>query len=209
MSLIADGLLIAAALTAGIYCFVLSRRLKAFAGTESGIGKQIKELTTTLDETRTALKEAQESAAKQSETLARDIGQARKLSTNITNLIANAQSAADALLLARETQPAMAPEPPKPKQPKAAQPIEIAPDPAPPAPEPEPAHEDEDEEIDPGAISFEDALDGEDGEIQLGFLPDDDLDDAEFEDVEFDDGAETAETETEAENLMKVERVAI
>lgn len=41
MELIADGLLFIATLVAGLYCLVLSRRLRQMTQTEGGIGKAV------------------------------------------------------------------------------------------------------------------------------------------------------------------------
>jgi len=59
MELIADGLLIGAALTATLYCVVLSRRLRSLSDAGTGIADQIKALDRTLEETRSALRETQ------------------------------------------------------------------------------------------------------------------------------------------------------
>jgi len=59
LSLISDGLLIAAALTAAIYCHVLARRLRRFADLDSGIGEKIAGLDSALADTRDALAETQ------------------------------------------------------------------------------------------------------------------------------------------------------
>jgi hypothetical protein len=60
MELIADGLLIATAMTAGLYCLVLSRRLGRLSESGNGIGPQIDALDQALTETRAALTEARE-----------------------------------------------------------------------------------------------------------------------------------------------------
>ena len=60
MELIADGLLIATAMTAGLYCLVLSRRLRQLTDSGDGIGSQIDALDQALRETRAALTETRE-----------------------------------------------------------------------------------------------------------------------------------------------------
>ena len=60
MELIADGLLIATAMTAGLYCLVLSRRLGRLSECGNGIGPQIDALDRALSETRAALTETRE-----------------------------------------------------------------------------------------------------------------------------------------------------
>ena len=60
MEFIADGLLIATAMTAGLYCLVLSRRLRRLTESGEGIGPQIEALDQALTETRAALAETRE-----------------------------------------------------------------------------------------------------------------------------------------------------
>ena len=48
MELIADGLLIATAMTAGLYCLVLSKRLRLLTDSGNGIGPQIEALDQAL-----------------------------------------------------------------------------------------------------------------------------------------------------------------
>lgn len=60
MEFIADGLLIATAMTAGLYCLVLSRRLRRLTESGEGIGPQIEALGQALNETRAALAETRE-----------------------------------------------------------------------------------------------------------------------------------------------------
>ena len=222
MSLIADGLLIATGLTAGLYCFILSRRLKAFSSTDSGVGQQIRQLNSTLEETRAALREAQSNAEKEAETLARNISQARKLSTQLTNLIANAEDAGKTLEQASATQQRAAPQPPVAKS-TAAKPIGIPTESDVPA---DAAEDDaaEIEDMDPGAVSFEEALSETDGDVQLGFLPDEDLDASNIEEEDaravLEDARPSALQDDEErsvdvpptaadENLLKVERMAL
>ncbi len=58
MELIADILLVAGALGAGLYCFVLSRRLRKFTDLEQGVGGAVAVLSSQAD----ALKRSLESA---------------------------------------------------------------------------------------------------------------------------------------------------
>jgi len=57
MQLIADGLLIAAAATAAIYCYVLSQRLSALSQLDSGLGAAIAGLSDRIELTRVSLAE--------------------------------------------------------------------------------------------------------------------------------------------------------
>ncbi|MEI4471368.1 DUF6468 domain-containing protein [Frigidibacter sp. MR17.24] len=63
MQLIADFLLAAGALSAGIYCLVLSRRLASFARLESGMGGAIAVLSVQVDEMTRALERARGTAS--------------------------------------------------------------------------------------------------------------------------------------------------
>ncbi len=60
MELIADGLLIATAMTAGFYCLILSKRLRRLTDSGHNIGPQIEALDRALSETRAALAETRE-----------------------------------------------------------------------------------------------------------------------------------------------------
>ncbi|MEM7508266.1 MAG: hypothetical protein AAF415_16150 [Pseudomonadota bacterium] len=60
MELIADGLLILAALCASLYCLVLSRRLRRLNRLDNGLGGAIASLSTQVDEMHRALAEAKQ-----------------------------------------------------------------------------------------------------------------------------------------------------
>lgn len=62
MDFIADLLLGTAAFGAGIYCFVLSRRLKRFARLEGGMGGAVALLSTQVDDLTKAVAAARETA---------------------------------------------------------------------------------------------------------------------------------------------------
>ena len=69
MGLIADILLIAAALGAAVYCLVLSRRLTKLARLDDGVGGAISGLSDRVSEMTAALDRAQSDAKASSETL--------------------------------------------------------------------------------------------------------------------------------------------
>ena len=69
MDVIADILLIAGALGAGVYCFVLARRLRRFTDLETGVGGAIAVLSVQVDDMTKALRAAQSSADVTSGTL--------------------------------------------------------------------------------------------------------------------------------------------
>lgn len=232
MSLIADGLLIATCLTAAVYCYVLAGRLKKFASTEAGNGQQILRMSQALDETRAALREAQGSAQSEAAALERNILEARRLATQLRNLINEAQGAPPRAAQSRK-QPLEKAAPDQEIEPAAmpavgglvaAAAVEVN---EPPSPRPEV------EEIDPAEIDVNELLAASAGEQQLGFLPDDDIDDlgADGIGIDMDDlkgegessdevdaianetGAYVADggaaSEAGASNLLKVERMAL
>ena len=59
MDLIADGLLFAGAITAAVYCWVLSNRVKKLSDLDSGLGSAIAALSVEVKEMQSALKNAQ------------------------------------------------------------------------------------------------------------------------------------------------------
>ena len=61
MDLIADGLLILAALVASLYCWVLSRRLRRLTQLDKGLGAAISSLSEQVEEMQTALAQSKES----------------------------------------------------------------------------------------------------------------------------------------------------
>lgn len=62
MALIADILLVAAALSAGLYCLILSRRLNRFTDLEKGVGGAVAVLSAQVDDMTRALEKARLSA---------------------------------------------------------------------------------------------------------------------------------------------------
>lgn len=62
MELIADILLVAGALGAGFYCFVLARRLRRFNDLENGVGGAVAVLSAQVDDLRQTLEAAQRSS---------------------------------------------------------------------------------------------------------------------------------------------------
>ncbi len=85
MTLIADILLVAAALGAGIYCFVLARRLKKFNDLEKGVGGAVAVLSTQVDDLNATLNAAQELS--------------RVTNTDMRGLVAQAETVAKRLEL--------------------------------------------------------------------------------------------------------------
>ena len=90
LSLIADGVLIAACLTTAIYCLVLSRRLRRLSQTDDGIGQQIIRLNSALEETKSAVAEMKSATRAASENLTRDIDLAKHQGSQLQKQIARA-----------------------------------------------------------------------------------------------------------------------
>lgn len=69
MELIADILLVAGALGAGLYCFVLARRLARFNDLENGVGGAVAVLSAQVDDLTRTLQAAQQTAGASTSTL--------------------------------------------------------------------------------------------------------------------------------------------
>ena len=69
MDLIADILLVAGALGAGFYCFVLARRLSRFNDLENGVGGAVAVLSAQVDDLSKTLSAAQQTAGSSAESL--------------------------------------------------------------------------------------------------------------------------------------------
>lgn len=70
MTLIADGLLIAGALTAALYCWVLSRRLQSLKRMDRGLGGAIAGLSARVEQTKASLADTKASTSGLTEELA-------------------------------------------------------------------------------------------------------------------------------------------
>lgn len=69
MSIVADILLVGGALGAGVYCFVLSRRLNRFNDLENGVGGAVAVLSAQVDDLTKTLSSAQNTASTSSQSL--------------------------------------------------------------------------------------------------------------------------------------------
>lgn len=111
MALIADLLLIAAALGAAFYCFTLSRRLSALNSAEGGIGKAIQTLSDQVTRLERTLEVSRERAEVAEQGLHAALERAEHLQTMISEKVAPApegisRSGPKAPLQRAETQPA-------------------------------------------------------------------------------------------------------
>ncbi|HAW47377.1 MAG TPA: hypothetical protein DCX34_09090, partial [Roseovarius sp.] len=69
MDLIADILLVAGALGAGLYCHVLARRLSRFNDLETGVGGAVAVLSAQVDDLTRTLRDAQNAAGGETRSL--------------------------------------------------------------------------------------------------------------------------------------------
>ncbi|MEM9968409.1 MAG: hypothetical protein AAF755_09940 [Pseudomonadota bacterium] len=83
MELIADILLVAGAIGAGFYCFVLGRRLKRFNDLENGVGGAVAVLSAQVDDLSKTLTAAQHAANTSAKTLAELTEKAEQTKRNL------------------------------------------------------------------------------------------------------------------------------
>ena len=83
MDLIADMLLAAGALGAGIYCFILGRRLNRFNNLEKGVGGAVAVLSAQVDDLTKTLEAAQITASQSADTLTSLTGRAEAMSQRL------------------------------------------------------------------------------------------------------------------------------
>lgn len=96
MELIADMLLGAGALGAGVFCYVLSRRLSAFSTLETGMGGAIAVLSAQVDDMTKALDAAQKTAADSARSLIDLTGRAEQSARRLELLLASLHDLPDA-----------------------------------------------------------------------------------------------------------------
>ena len=89
MELIADILLIAGALGAGLYCVVLSRRLNKFTDLERGVGGAIAVLSSQVDDMTAALDEARTATNSSASSLTALTGRAEGVAQRLELLVAS------------------------------------------------------------------------------------------------------------------------
>lgn len=89
MAFVADILLVAGALGAGLYCHVLSRRLRKFTDLEKGVGGAVAVLSAQVDDLSKALSHAQLTASTSVETLAQVNERAEASARRLQLLIAS------------------------------------------------------------------------------------------------------------------------
>ena len=89
MELIADIMLIAGALGAGLYCVVLSRRLNRFTDLEKGVGGAIAVLSAQVDDMTKALETARSATTSSAQSLDSLTGRAEGVAQRLELLVAS------------------------------------------------------------------------------------------------------------------------
>ena len=89
MEMIADVLLVAGAIGAGFYCFILARRLSRFNDLEKGVGGAIAVLSAQVDDMTKTLQQAQGSANGSNESLRELTGRAEDVARRLELMVAS------------------------------------------------------------------------------------------------------------------------
>lgn len=88
MDLIADILLVAGALGAGFYCYILARRLSRFNDLENGVGGAVAVLSAQVDDLTRTLAIAQKTAGASTDSLGELTGRAEDVAKRLELLVA-------------------------------------------------------------------------------------------------------------------------
>lgn len=113
MDIIADILLGAGAVGAGLYCFILGRRLNRFNDLEKGVGGAVAVLSAQVDDLSKTLSAAQKTAANSADTLTELTSRAEAMSQRLELQIASLHD------IPAPNQSPIAPQPTQPHQPSA------------------------------------------------------------------------------------------
>jgi hypothetical protein len=113
MDLIADILLVAGALGAGFYCFVLSRRLTRFTDLENGVGGAVAVLSAQVDDLTRTLAAAQKSAGASNEALAEQTAKAEDVARRLELMVASMHDLPKERAEPQAPEPVEPPDPPK------------------------------------------------------------------------------------------------
>ena len=105
MEIIADILLVAGALGAGFYCFVLARRLARFNDLESGVGGAVAVLSAQVDDLTKTLITAQSTASSSTETLGGLTERAEGVAKRLELLVASMHDLPDPAAQTESRQP--------------------------------------------------------------------------------------------------------
>ena len=104
MELISDILLVAGALGAGLYCFVLARRLKRFNDLEQGVGGAVAVLSAQVEELKQSLESARESSEASNAALGGLTERAEKVAHRLELLMASMHDVAPSPASAAEAE---------------------------------------------------------------------------------------------------------
>lgn len=105
MDLIADGLLIAGALSAAVYCWILSVRIKRLSDLDDGLGAAIAGLSAKVDQMQTILANTKESTGASKQELEALVSKASRSVRNLERLLDEADETAKAGFTKFEPQP--------------------------------------------------------------------------------------------------------
>lgn len=89
MEMIADILLVAGALGAGFYCFILARRLSRFTDLENGVGGAVAVLSAQVDDLTRTLASAQQTAGESNRSLGELTDRAEDVARRLELLVAS------------------------------------------------------------------------------------------------------------------------
>lgn len=89
MEMIADILLVAGALGAGFYCFILARRLSRFTDLENGVGGAVAVLSAQVDDLTRTLASAQQTAGESNKSLGDLTDRAEDVARRLELLVAS------------------------------------------------------------------------------------------------------------------------
>ncbi|RKF13034.1 hypothetical protein D6850_16160 [Roseovarius spongiae] len=104
MELIADILLVAGALGAGLYCYVLGRRLRRFNDLENGVGGAVAVLSVQVDDLTRTLDAAQGAAGTSTESLEKLTDRAEGVARRLELMVAAMHDLPDAQEVAPEAE---------------------------------------------------------------------------------------------------------
>ncbi|MDZ7628414.1 MAG: hypothetical protein U5J99_08440 [Parvularculaceae bacterium] len=96
MQMIVDFTLLAASVAAGIYCFVLSARLRKLNDVRAGFGATVASMSEMLDQTRVTLEQAKRVNQESEVRLRQLLGDAERITPELENLLDVMTEAAEA-----------------------------------------------------------------------------------------------------------------
>ncbi|MGX0877463.1 hypothetical protein ACSSV4_002153 [Roseovarius sp. MBR-154] len=110
MELIADILLVAGALGAGFYCYVLARRLSRFNDLENGVGGAVAVLSAQVDDLTRTLRAARETAGESTRSLDDLTDRAERVAKRLELMVASMHDLPDERQMPNRTAAAAGPQ---------------------------------------------------------------------------------------------------